>query len=184
MNVSPVLERIFELSGEKFAWIRDGVELETIVGLRNKDRYTEKQYIAVYPHLDIQRGDMLKAQDTGIEYWVSLFDHEICDGAKFQGQAFHVTAEEWDILRQQLEEEATKEVGPNPEDHLEYLRALTRIKVPEAGQEYEILFSVLAKILGQTGAEWGILQDFIPLFDTNPWLEQAVSETIMTWMKK
>jgi len=184
MNVSPVLERIFELSGENFVWIRDGVELETIVGLRNKDRITEKQYIAVYPHLDIQRGDLLKSLETGIEYWVNLFDYEICDGTKFQGQAFHVSAEEREVICQQMEEEAAQANGPNLEDNLNYLRALTRIKNPEAGQEFEILFAVLAKILGQPAVDWGILRDFAPLLEANPWLEQAVSEVIMQWMKK
>jgi len=184
MNVSPVLDRIFELSGEKFAWIRDGVELDTIVGLRNKDRFTEKQYIAVYPHLDIQRGDMLKSLETGIEYWINLFDYEICEGINFQGQAFHVPAEEWAIIRQQIEEESARDTGPSLEDHINYLRALTRIKAPEAGQDFEILFSVFEKILGQIGTEWGILQDFIPLFDANPWLETAVGEVVMKWMKK
>ncbi|MGE5390739.1 MAG: hypothetical protein ACM3PE_06700 [Deltaproteobacteria bacterium] len=184
MNINPVLERIFELSGEKFAWFRDGVELEIISGLRNKDRFTEKQYIAVYPHLDIQKGDMLKSLETGIEYWVYLFDFEIADGTKFQGQAFHVSAEEWNIIRQQMEEENATVSSPSLEDHIEYLQALTRIKAPEGGQEFDILFSVLQKILGQAGTEWGILQDFAPLLDANPWLEQAASEVIMKWMKK
>lgn len=184
MNVSPVLERIFELSGENFVWIRDGVELETIVGLRNKDRFTEKQYIAVYPDLDIQRGDLLKSLETGIEYWVNLFEYEVCDGLKFQGQAFHVSAEEWDVIRQQMEEETAQTTGPNLEDNLNYLRALTRIKSPEAGQKFEILFDILAKILGQPGIDWGFLRDFVPLLDANPWLEQAISEVIMQWMKK
>lgn len=184
MNVSPVLERIFELSGEKFAWIRDGAELETILGLRNKDRFTERQYIAVYPHLDIEPGDMLKSLETGIEYWIYLYDYEIAEGSKFQGQAFHVDAEEWDIIRRQREEQAAQAAGPGLEDHIEYLRALTKIKAPEAGQEFEILFTVLAKILGQTAAEWGVLKDFASLLAANPWLEQAVSEVIMTWLKK
>lgn len=183
MNVHPVLERIFELSGEKFAWFRDGVELETIDGLRNKDRFTEKQYIAVYPHLEIQRGDMLKSLDTGIEYWINLYDFEMAEGSKFQGQAFHVTAEEWAIIRQQMKAEA-KTSSPSLADHIGYLQALTRIKAPEAGQEFEILFSLLEKILSQTGTDWGILQDFIPLFEANPWLEPAVAEVIMKWMKK
>lgn len=184
MNVDPVLERIFELSGEKFAWIRNGTELETIDGLKNRDRFTGKQYIAVYPHLDIQPGDMLKSLETDIEYWVYLYDHEIIDGVKFQGQAFHVDAEEWDIIRQQVKEETAKPAGPSLEDHIEYLRALTKIKAPETGQEFEILFTVLAKILGQNTAEWGILKDFSPLFAANPWLEQAVSEVIMKWLIK
>jgi len=183
MNVHPVLERIFELSGEKFAWLRDGVELEIIDGLRNKDRLTEKQYIAVYPHLDIQRGDMLKSLETDIEYWINLYDFEIVEGNKFQGQAYHVTAEEWDVIRQQMEDEV-ETTGPSLEDYIGYLQALARIKAPEAGQEFDILFSVLEKTLGQTGIEWGILQDFVPLFDANPWLEQAVSDLIMKWMKK
>lgn len=184
MEVSPVLERIFELSGEQFAWIRDGVEMDTILGLRNKDRFTEKQYIAVYPHLDIQPGDMLKSLETGIEYWIYLFEYEMCEGTRFQGQAFHVNAEEWDIIRQQMEEETVKEAGPSLDDHLNYLRALTRVKAPEPGQDFESFFNVLAEILSQSTAEWGSLNEFTPLFDENPWLEQTVSEVIMKWMKK
>ncbi|NLW91659.1 MAG: hypothetical protein GXY34_08680 [Syntrophomonadaceae bacterium] len=184
MNIHPVLERIFELSGEKFAWFRNGVELEIIDGLRNKDRLTEKQYIAVYPHLEIQRGDMLKSLETGTEYWIYLYDFEIAEGEKFQGQAFHVSAEEWDIIRQQIEEEISTESRPSLEDYIGYLQALTRIQAPEAGQEFDILFSILEKTLGQTGIEWGILKDFVSLFDANPWLEEAVSNIIMKWLKK
>lgn len=183
MQVSPVLERIFELSGVEFAWFRNGVELDTIVGLRNKDRFTEKQYIAVYPTLDIRRGDMLRAEDSGTEYWIYNFDYEICDGEKFQGMAFHVPLEEWEVIKQQVEEEDIEDNRPGIDDYLNYLQALARIKAPGQNDDFEPLFNTLNAILSQPSAEWGSLCDYTPLLEDNPWLEQAVSEILMQRMK-
>ncbi|WP_157049014.1 hypothetical protein [Syntrophomonas palmitatica] len=108
MQVHPVLKAIMDMAGEKFIIIRDDTEIEEIDGMRNKDQYSERRYIAVYPHIDLREGDWLRAVTSGDEFYIENKEIEICDSETFQGRAYYLTKEEWEKSPQKISGETSE----------------------------------------------------------------------------
>jgi len=195
MQVSPVLKTIMDMAGEKFVLIRDGVELEIIDGLRNKDQYSQRLYIAVYPGTDVRAGDWLRAVASGDELVVVENDIEVCDGNSFQGRAFYTTRSEWEqnpgifpgSTGPDEDGPAPKPALQNPawlDDHINYLQALVKVKAPGHTEEFQPLLDELHSILAENTISKGVFSKYAPLLNSYPWFNEALADSFMQWLCK
>lgn len=188
MQVEPVLKTMMKMAGEKFIVTRTG---DTVDGMRNREVATGRCYIALYPDVDVQSGDCLRAVKSGDEFHIEMVDCEICDGIRFQGRAFYsapgiapAKIESPPPLRSNSAVNVDRAVAPIPswkDDYLNYLHALVKVKAGRQSQAFEPFLAELALLLEQDSVQPGALSGFQGLLTENRWLQKAVADVLLGW---
>lgn len=186
MQVEPVLKTMMEMAGEKFVVTRTG---DTVDGMRNRESHTGRFYIALYPDLDVQSGDCLRSVKSGEEFYIEMTDCEICDGVRFQARAFYAPLGMAPAkIDSSLPSDSVSKVEPTvapisswKDDHLNYLRALIKVKAGRESRGFEPFIAELALLLGQDSLQPGALSGFEGLLTENRWLQKAVAEVLLAW---
>ena len=69
-STDPVLQTIMELSGVKFSVTRNSQVITEVDGLKNCDPYSGRNYIALFPDVDVAAGDLLVAEKSQEEFFI------------------------------------------------------------------------------------------------------------------
>ena len=186
-STDPVLQTIMELSGVKFSVTRNSQVITEVDGLKNCDPYSGRNYIALFPDVDVAAGDLLVAEKSQEEFFIIATEPEYVDGLRFQDRAYYGSQEEY--ATSQLPSSPSEPAAENDQsdlitDYLDYLYSLIRIKTPGSQQEFAALLLQVEEILSGNEITKGSLADYSQLLDENEWLGKAIGTILVSWISR
>ena len=185
-NIDPVLKTIMELSGIKFAVNRGSEVVGEVDGLKNCDPYSGRNYIALFPGVDVTPGDLLLAVKSQEEFLIVATEHEYVEGQWFQDRAYYGTREEYDASLQ--DESAQVTTAPEQpdmfNDYLHYLDSLIAIKAPGSKSKFAALLLQVEEFLSTDEITKGSLAEYSQLLEENEWLAAALGTILVSWVSR
>lgn len=187
MSNNPVLQTIMEMAGLKLAVNRNSCVVTEVTGLKNKDPNTGRNYIALFPGMDVTAGDLLADVKSQDEFFIVATEHEYVDGEWFQDRAYYENSVEYMACPSSciteppaIEKKQDDMVG----DYLAYLGSLTKIRTSRLSPEYEALLAQIDKMLSGSEIRRGSLSAFRELLEENEWLASAIGTILLSWVSR
>ncbi len=185
-SINPVLKTIMEMSGIKFAVNRGSEVIAEVDGLKNCDPYSGRNYIALFPGVDVIAGDLLVAVKSLEEFFIIATEHEYVEGQWFQERAYFGSREECDasLQAESLQAAAKPEQPDMFNDYLNYLEGLIAIKAPESRPKFAALLLQVEKFLSTDEITKGSLSEYSQLLEENEWLATAIGTILVSWVSR
>jgi hypothetical protein len=182
-SINPVLKTIMKLSGIKFMVNRDSEVVAEVDGLKNCDPYSGRNYIALFPGVDVVAGDLLVAVKSQEEFLIIDTEHEYVEGQWFQERAYYGSIEEYDASLQD-ESAQTPEQPDMFNDYLSYLDSLIAIKAPGSRYKFGALLLQVEEFLSTDKITKGSLAEYSQLLEENEWLAKAIGTILVSWVSR
>lgn len=186
-SIDPVLQTIMELSGLKFSVNRNSQVIAEVDGLKNCDPYSGRNYIALFPGVDVAAGDLLVAVKSQEEFFIIATEPEYLEGQWFQDRAYYGSREEY-AASLELSEQTQPITGPEQPDmfqeYLNYLNSLITIKAPGNRERFTALLLQMEEILTNFEISKGSLAEYNSLLEENEWLATAIGTILVSWISK
>lgn len=185
-SINPVLKTIMEMSGIKFAVNRGSEVVSEVDGLKNRDPYSGRKYIALFPGVDVTPGDLLVAVKSQEEFLIIGTEHEYVEGEWFQERAYYGNKEECDAsFPAESSQAATKAQQPDRfKDYLNYLESLIAIKAPGNRPKFAPLLLQVEEFLSTDEITKGSLAEYSELLEENEWLATALGTILVSWVSR
>lgn len=186
-SINPVLKTIMEMSGSKFEVNRGSEVIAEVDGLKNCDPYSGRNYIALFPGVDVIAGDLLLAVQSQEEFFIIATEHEYVEGQWFQDRAYFGSKEGYtdSPVPCSPSELPVEQDQPNLiTDYLDYLNSLIKIKAPGSGENFAAFLLQVEKLLSADEITKGSLAEYNQLLQENEWLATALGTILVSWVSR
>lgn len=185
------------LAGEEFTVIRGGTEVKDLVGVRNSEQESHREYVGFFPNEDVQDGDVLRSKVSQELLHVVEAKPDVVAGRLFQRKAYYLTEKEIRRQSQSQQPSTIYNIGNATGSMIgnQQVATLNLSQGPQALRQligesdstdkeelYQLVEQLVAVLEGTQQVKRGVLGRFSEVVQRNAWITGPLATLALNWL--
>lgn len=179
--------------GQIFSVERSGTISHELMGIKNKEKNSNKKYVGFQPGSDVQLGDWL-INEANDRFQVIEVETDFFQGAQNQLKAFFQTKQEMKISNNSptsfhIGNAYGSVIGTQAVVNMNYQAAIPALREQISKsdscdkEDLDKIIDLLQMVLdGQVPASKGLFSKFSGALERNSWITGSLASTVLTWL--